>query len=539
MKRWNQWIVITLILMAFVVSSCKSNSGRVSSSASNTKAITSFTLEDANNANLATDVNATIDEAVGSITSTVPMNTSLTSLVPSFVTTGNSVTLAGVAQSSGVTANNFSTSLSYVVKAEDGSTKTYTVDVTEDSTGIFPLSASSKSINSFTFKASDNTGLASDISANISGSTMHAVVPYGYAGTILKPSFIVDAASMTVNSIAQISSESTHDFRNIIVYEVTAQDGSIAQYTLSTVNAPVHDTAQTTCYTGAGVVIGCTVAGSSDAQDGSYTSSTHSYTSSGGGTVVDNVSGLMWEDTNEGTSRNHGDAISHCSIQTTGGHSDWRLPTRGELAGLMDSEATTDRIDLGHFNIPINNYWSSTLTSEPSNDFWPVNFSSGKILSKNSTDNYLARCVRGNPPPQPLFSDNLDGTITDQLTGLTWQKCSDGQNYGVASDCSSGSSTLHPWAAALNHCETLNFAGQTDWRLPDRNELSSIVDVNQHPNAAVDPTAFPNTSLLKYWTSTTDSAAPVYAWEILFDYGDVADAPKGNSNSIRCVRLGL
>jgi hypothetical protein len=64
-----------------------------------------------------------------SISLAVPSGTSLTSLVATFVTTGASVSVSGVVQTSGTTANNFSTPVTYVVTAADGSTQNYTVNV--------------------------------------------------------------------------------------------------------------------------------------------------------------------------------------------------------------------------------------------------------------------------------------------------------------------------------------------------------------------------------------------------------------------------
>ncbi|MBU4055376.1 MAG: DUF1566 domain-containing protein, partial [Proteobacteria bacterium] len=57
--------------------------------------------------------------------------------------------------------------------------------------------------------------------------------------------------------------------------------------------------------------------------------------------------------------------------------------------------------------------------------------------------------------------DNGDGTVTDTETGLMWQK----DEAGAMS-----------WQNALTHCETMDLAGYDDWRLPNRNELQSIVD---------------------------------------------------------------
>lgn len=49
-------------------------------------------------------------------------------------------------------------------------------------------------------------------------------------------------------------------------------------------------------------------------------------------------------------------------------------------------------------------------------------------------------------PAWAAFTDNGDGTVTDGVAGLMWDKCSWGQS---ANDCSGGAATTHTWAQAL------------------------------------------------------------------------------------------
>ena len=60
-----------------------------------------------------------------------------------------------------------------------------------------------------------------------------------------------------------------------------------------------------------------------------------------------------------------------------------------------------------------------------------------------------------------MFIDNGDGTVTDQRTGLMWQK-----------DTAPGT---YSWQNAMEYCEKLDLAGHTDWRLPNEVELRGIV----------------------------------------------------------------
>ena len=62
----------------------------------------------------------------------------------------------------------------------------------------------------------------------------------------------------------------------------------------------------------------------------------------------------------------------------------------------------------------------------------------------------------------PSYTDNGDGTITDNVTGLTWTQ--------------SLSTFSMTWDQAASYCDTLTTGGYTDWRLPAVKELWSIRD---------------------------------------------------------------
>jgi hypothetical protein len=92
---------------------------------SSAKAITAFSFQ-----GLAPPVTGGIDEAAHTIALAVPYNTARGALVATFTTTGASVTVAGTPQTSGVSANDFSSPVTYTVRAADGSTQAYLVTVT-------------------------------------------------------------------------------------------------------------------------------------------------------------------------------------------------------------------------------------------------------------------------------------------------------------------------------------------------------------------------------------------------------------------------
>lgn len=128
------------------------------------------------------------------------------------------------------------------------------------------------------------------------------------------------------------------------------------------------------------------------------------------------------------------------------------------------------------------------------------------------------------------FTDNGDGTITDEGTGLMWVK-DPINNPGAPFNA------MMTWADAITNCEALDFAGHDDWRLPNIKELMSIADYANF-NPAIDGTFFPNTQPDRYWSSTTSAGWTIGAWYVSFTSGTVSDDSKGNAYYVRAVRLG-
>lgn len=71
------------------------------------------------------------------------------------------------------------------------------------------------------------------------------------------------------------------------------------------------------------------------------------------------------------------------------------------------------------------------------------------------------------------FRENGDGTLTDPRNGLIWQKCVVGRTWN-GSACS-GSAQDDNWYAAMNAAKENRFLGKSDWRLPTKAEMESIM----------------------------------------------------------------
>lgn len=121
-------------------------------------------------------------------------------------------------------------------------------------------------------------------------------------------------------------------------------------------------------------------------------------------------------------------------------------------------------------------------------------------------------------PAQAAFTDNGDGTVSDTVTGLMWDQCSWGLS-GV--NCATGAASKHTWAQALGVAVTANAAnhkGHNDWRLPNKNELESLVDLTRS-SPSIDTAAFPNTESNLYWSSTNYAPDPALAWYVYCNVG--------------------
>jgi len=258
-------------------------------------------------------------------------------------------------------------------------------------------------------------------------------------------------------------------------------------------------------------------------QDAQYVTNPMSFAVSPDGlTVTDNVTSLMWQREDDDTRRTWDNAISYCEGLTLGGHTDWRLPNEYELQSIVDYGRNNPAINPMVFPETDDAfYWSSPTYAGYAGSAWSVGFGDGYFSGYYKTFTFYVRCVRGEETFPSSFTDNLDGTVTDNGTGLMWQQEDDNQ--------------ARNWESALAYCEDRDLGGHVDWRLPDVKELRSIVD-NTRYNPAIDPVAFPGTNPTYYWSSSTIANYTPYAWSVLFDYGDVYRYDKTNTYYVRCVR---
>jgi hypothetical protein len=313
---------------------------------------------------------------------------------------------------------------------------------------------------------------------------------------------------------------------------------------------PLVDTSQTACYSDQNA-ISCPQAGAAYyGQDALYAGNQASYSLSADGlTVYDNVTGLTWmqsPDLNGDGTINVNDKLTFADAQTYadavlnpqnyGGYNDWRLPTIKELYSLMDFRGTDPSgpdtsglipfIDTNYFDFGYGDeaagervidaqFWSSnaylgTVFGNQTCTFG-LNLADGRIkcypsgTSGPSAKLNYVYFVRGNTAyGVNNFTDNRDGTVTDNATGLMWSQDDSGTGMN--------------WADALAWVQQKNaenYLGYSDWRLPNAKEMQSLVDYSRAPDAtnsaAIDP-VFNITQITNeagqvdypwFWTGTT------------------------------------
>ncbi len=366
---------------------------------------------------------------------------------------------------------------------------------------------------------------------------------------------------------------------------------------------------------------------SSDAGSDSGTEPSSMTTCSGG--HLDPATNLCWLDpssTSEmnwyeatGTAdstHNPGGATDFCGDGTWGGHTDWRMPDIGELISLMRGCASgsatgdlstsncgvydpgclgsncDDIIDCsicfsgdgpgsgGCYCDPVLSgacswYWSSSLFTNYQNYAWYVNFANGNVGYADKNYSGRVRCVRTGPAEEPSSMTSCDGGYLDPATDLCWQDppSTSDMNWYEATG-TADSIYNNPDGGVVNHCGDGTWGGHTDWRMPEIDELISLIrgcvdgtatdDLSTNNCGVDDPSCLtlncsdgPECYFCQYmkgpgfggcyWDPALSETCDVYwssshmvsgthAWFLYFFYGTVNFAVTSASMYVRCVR---
>lgn len=228
-------------------------------------------------------------------------------------------------------------------------------------------------------------------------------------------------------------------------------------------------------------------------------------------------------------------AADQCNKEYAGSYG-WRLPTPKELLSIVDNGRYDPAINTDLFPGTTDEwFWTSadfaSTADADQNKAWFVRFDRGFLShkSKAESEKMHVRCVRGTPLPDGQFETEKigeDEIVKDSVTGLVWQK-----TY---------KDNVKTFADALSTCENLEYAGKSDWRLPNKNELASLANYGKYHPASDFP-EMPNRS---FRTSSSDAKkSPTTddwknAWYVTFYDGIVNFGGKSNSDIVRCVRRG-
>ena len=112
----------------------------------------------------------------------------------------------------------------------------------------------------------------------------------------------------------------------------------------------------------------------------------------------------------------------------------------------------------------------------------------------------------------PSLTDNGDGTVADNLTGLIWEQKTEETD-----------SLFFFYNEAVSYCDNLILGGSDEWRVPTRREFSTILNLGTL-SPALDTTYFPyygkeSTSAAYYWTSSEYHDDPTLVWKIQLSFG--------------------
>lgn len=180
----------------------------------------------------------------------------------------------------------------------------------------------------------------------------------------------------------------------------------------------------------------------------------------------------------------------------------------------------------------------------------------GTVINCPTEDNVLYGQDAQFDGSKASYTDNTNGTVSDNVTGLMWQKTPDFRHY--------------QYDDAINYCDNLNAGGYNDWRLPSIKELYSIADFRGeivNPRDSSQNTPYINTDYFdfqwdkrmayigQYWSNTKYSRGPVHntenveaafgfnfadghikAYETGYAFGTEENSIEAPGNFVRCVR---
>jgi len=282
-------------------------------------------------------------------------------------------------------------------------------------------------------------------------------------------------------------------------------------------------------------------------------------------------------------------AEEQCGLTDGSAEGDWRLPNVYELQSLISHDysrpalsnaAGTEQWNKNDAfsNVQANSYWSSTTFADNADNAWHVGLSDGWVGSESkktgtyvwpvrdvksattesvetpaetsenagsaelseeagSTDTQTDSTETGesNDPEESVdarYTDNDDGTVTDNNTKLVWLKnanCFGEQDWDTAMNSAA--------KLANEQCELSDGSKAGDWRLPTKEEWEKVVDDKDYSINVLED-AFSSVQASAYWSSTTYAGFTSFAWYVDLDNGSVGADGKRSTGYVWPVRGG-
>lgn len=272
--------------------------------------------------------------------------------------------------------------------------------------------------------------------------------------------------------------------------------------------------------------------------------------------ILDRLTGLQWlRDANYAefplTWQEALDFVHEMNQLQYLGFNDWRVPNRRELRSLVDLQSENPALpkDYPFENLFQSWYWTSTSAVINPAYAWYVHMEGARMFYGGKDQSYFLWPVRGKSSTtlpvtgQKYCYDtkgqriSCDGSGQDgeYQYGLKWPKLRFTLFNSVVYDHMSNlcwlkkaNLTQNPvsWTQGLNEITLLNQKdGSRRWRLPNINELESLVDCSQANPALPQDTVFEDIQDT-YWSSTTSMYEPDWAWALYLDKGAVGVGQK-------------
>ncbi len=280
------------------------------------------------------------------------------------------------------------------------------------------------------------------------------------------------------------------------------------------------------------------------------------FVDNGDGTVSDLTNNLMWlkNDTwielgRQITWHESQEYAREVNEKKFAGYSNWRVPTGSEVKFLFDGEASNTDVEGGEIHLDsvfTSGCGFSTWTSETrgakaamgydlrsSYEFWLAKENDGFPSAVRLVRQLKSQSV--DEDGEPRFSNNGDGTVTDQETQLMWK----------ADDSYLDLDKWVSWEEAKNYIDGLNrkrFAGNTDWRMPTRKEVQTIFDpgnpvTDKYGDTILLAPGFPPGAGQTCWTKTLNKTDKSLVIRFQFYNGDYKWHQMGlRSHGVRAVR---